>query len=152
MKRTLSIVLLGLVCGLGAHQSWFSATAPARSADLAAQLGWIKANLRLTDTQLQQIKTLHEESAPRLLELGAQVEGIQEKLAAYEKARQTQGRIDFLEFARFVEEGRRLDRECVHSTEQFVAAATAVMTPQQRQQYLGFLGPALKNLKTDPAG
>ena len=148
----LSIVFLGLACGLGAHLSWFSVTEPSRPAGLTAQLGWMKTNLHLTDDQLQHIRALHEQSAPRLLALAAQVEGLQEKLAAYEKTRQTQGRIDFLEFARFVDQGRQLDRECVRSTEQFVAAATAVMTPGQRQQYLSLLGPALKMLRTDPAG
>ncbi len=152
MKRTLSILLLGLVGGLGAHVGWLSATPPKRPPDLMAQLDFMKAKLRLTDAQLQQIKALHEQSAPRLLALAAQVEGVQEKLAAYEKTRQTRGEIDFLEFARFVEQGRRLDRECVRSTEQLVAQAIEVMTPQQRQQYLGLLGPALKTLRTAPAG
>ncbi len=152
MKRTLSIILLGLVCGFGAHVGWLSATAPRQPGDLASQLSWMKTNLRLTDAQLQRIKALHEQSAPRLLALAAQVDGIQQKLAAYEKTRQTQGRIDFLEFARFVEQGRRLDQECVRSTEQLIAAAIAVMTPQQRQQYLNLLMPTLKSLRTDPAG
>lgn len=152
MKRTLTVLLLGLVCGLGAHVSWLSATAPRRPGNLATQLDWMKMNLRLTDDQLQQIKALHEQSAPRLLALAARVDGLQGQLAEYEKLRQTKGRIDFLEFARFVEEGRRLDRECVHSTEQFVAAATAVMTPQQREQYLTMLGPVLRTLRTTPTG
>jgi hypothetical protein len=152
MKRTFCIILLGLVAGLSAHVSWFSLSAPEHPGELGTQLAWMKANLHLNDAQLQRIKTLHEQSAPRLLALAAQVNGMKEELAAFERDRQTEGRVDFLEFARFVEERRRLGRECKNSTEQLVAAAAEVMNPQQRQQYLSLLGPALKTLTTIPSG
>jgi capsule polysaccharide export protein KpsE/RkpR len=152
MKRTFSILLLGLICGLGAHLAWFSATTAPAPGSLTAQLSWMKTNLQLTDAQLLQIKALHEQSAPRLLALAAQVDGIQQQLAQFEQQRQNRGRVDFLEFARFVEEGRRIDQECVLSTEQLVAAATEVMNPRQRQQYLSLLGPALKTLRPDRSG
>ena len=152
MKRTLFVVLLGLLAGLGAHIGWFSVSTPERPADLDAQLAWMKTNLRLTDIQLQRIKALHEQSAPRLLALAAQVNGMQGEMAAFERERQTEDRVDFVEFARFVEERRRLDRECALSTEKLVTAAAEVMTPQQRQQYLNLLGPALKNFQEHPSG
>lgn len=152
MKRTLTVLLLGLAGGLLAHLTWFAATEPKPPTGLVAQLDWIKVNLHLTEAQLQQIRAVHEQSAPRLLALAAQVEGLQERLATYEKARQTQGRIDFLEFARFVEQGRRLDDECVRSTEQFVAATMAVMTPQQQRQYRTLIDPALRTLRGTPTG
>lgn len=152
MKRTFSILLLGLAAGLVAHVGWFSFGAPRRPADLGAQLAWMKSSLQLTDSQLDRIKALHEQSAPALLALATQVDGMRGELAAFERERQTAGRIDFLEFARFVEERRRLDRECVASTERLIAAAAEVMTPRQREQYLNLLSPALKSLRTNSSG
>ncbi|MGC4071326.1 MAG: hypothetical protein QM760_02165 [Nibricoccus sp.] len=153
MKRTLLILLLGLAGGLGAHFGWLSyAGAPRHTADLGAQLAWMRTSLKLDDAQLARIRALHEQSAPRLQALAAQVEGLRGELAAFEHARQTEGRIDFLEFARFVEERRRIDRECALSTERLVAEAAGVMTPSQREQYLSLLEPALKTLRMNPSG
>jgi phage host-nuclease inhibitor protein Gam len=152
MKRTLCILLLGLLGGLGAHVGWLTASGAQRPGDLNAQLAWMKTSLRLDEAQLARIKALHEQSAPQLLALAEQVEGMREELAAFEHERIKEGRIDFLEFARFVEKRRRLDRECVLSTERLVAAAAEVMTPQQREQYLSLLGPALKTARTHPPG
>lgn len=153
MKRTVVILFLGLAGGLGAHFGWLSLTdAPRHTADLGAQLAWMRASLRLDDAQLARIQALHEQSAPRLQALAAQVDGMRGELAAFEKVRQAEGRIDFLEFARFVEERRRLDRECTLSTERLVAEAAQVMTPSQREHYLSLLGPALKSLRVNPPG
>jgi len=153
MKRTVIILLLGLVGGVGAHFGWLSITgAPRHTSDLGAQLDWMRASLKLDDVQLARIQALHEKSAPRLMALAAQVDGMREELAAFERERQKEGRIDFLEFARFVEERRRLDRECVLSTERLVAEAAQVMTPSQREQYLSLLEPALKTLRVHPSG
>jgi len=153
MKRTLAILFLGLLGGLGAHFGWLSfSDAPRHTADLGAQLAWMRASLKLNDAQLARIQALHEQSAPQLKALAAKVDGMRGELAAFEQARQAEGRIDFLEFARFVEERRRLDRECVLSTERLVAEAAQVMTPQQRSQYLSLLEPALKTLREHPSG
>lgn len=152
MKRTFSILFLGLIAGLGAHVGWFSVSTPDSPTDLGTQLAWMKSSLHLSDEQLLRIRALHEQSAPRLLALAAQVNGMQGELAAFERERQTEGRIDFLEFAQFVEERRRLDRECLASTQRLVSAASEVMTPQQRQQYLTLLEPALKMLRSHPSG
>jgi hypothetical protein len=152
MNRTFSTILLGLAAGVIAHFGWFSLGARERPADLGAQLAWMKSSLGLSDAQLARLKALHEQSAPTLLALATQVDGMRGELAAFENERKTAGRIDFLEFARFVEERRRLDRECALSTERLVAAAAEVMTPQQRAQYLNLLGPALRTLRTNSSG
>lgn len=153
MKRTLVILLLGLMGGLGAHFGWLSFTdAPRHTADLGAQLAWMRASLKLDDAQVARIQALHEKSAPRLQALAAQVDGMRGELAAFERERQAEGRIDFLEFARFVDERRRLAGECVLSTERLVAEAAQVMTPQQRIQYFSLLEPALKTLRVNPSG
>ncbi|ATC63904.1 hypothetical protein CMV30_08045 [Nibricoccus aquaticus] len=153
MKRTLFIFLLGLVGGVGAHFGWLSlAKAPRHTADLGAQLKLMQASLGLDAAQVARIRALHEQSAPQLKALAAEVAAMRTELAAFERERAAEGRIDFLEFAKFVEERRRLDRECALSTERLVAEASRVMTPGQREQYLSLLEPALRTLRVDPSG
>jgi hypothetical protein len=148
MKRTLLILLLGCVAGAGAHFGWLAQRRGAPVDTLSAQLSWMKTNLQLSDTQIARLQVLHEQSAPRLLALAAQVANMREELAAFERERQTTGRIDFLEFARYVEQRRVLDRACLDSTRTLVAASAEVMTPAQREHYLNLLGPALKTDRT----
>jgi hypothetical protein len=145
MKRTLLVLLLGIACGTGAHFAWFAEHRPRPADDLSAQLDWMKTNLRLSDDQLVRLRALHEQSAPHLLALAAQVASMREELAAFEHERRTSGRIDFLEFARFVEQRRALDRACLDSTRTLVAASADVMTPRQREHYLSLLEPALNS-------
>ena len=152
MRRTLIIVLMGILGGAGAHVGWLSVAGPRQPGDVGAQLAWMKASLRLSDAQLERIQALHEQSAPQLRALAAKVGRAREELAAFERARQAEGRIDFLEFARFVENRRSLDRECAVSTERLVAAAADVMTPRQREHYLNLLEPALKTLRANASG
>ena len=153
MKRTLLILLIGLAGGLAAHFGWLSFAGDAgRMSSVGAQLEWMRTSLKLSDAQLARIQALHERSAPRLQALAAQVETMRGELAAFEKERRSEGRIDFLDFARFVEKRRRLDRECVLSTERLVAEAAEVMTPAQRAHYLSLLEPALKTLREHRSG
>jgi hypothetical protein len=117
---------------------------PRASANLDALLTWMKNDLQLNDQQLAQIKNVHEQLSPHLLALASQVAQMQHALTQFENERQSAGQVDFLEFARYVEQRRKLDRECNESTRRLIAEATDVMTPQQRQQYLQLLDPALK--------
>lgn len=144
MKRTLLILLLGLVCGTGAHYAWLVRYNPTGNDTLSTQLAWMKTNLHLSNEQLVRVRALHEESAPRLLALAAQVTNMRTELAAFERERLTTGQIDFLEFARYVEQRRALDRTCLDSTRTLVAASADVMTPPQREHYLSLLEPTLK--------
>jgi Spy/CpxP family protein refolding chaperone len=145
MKRTLLIVLLGLTAGLLAHFCWFASLQPCRANGLDCQLQWMKTELKLSDEQFARIKTIHEESSPRLLALAAQVARMREEYDAFEHERTTAGQIDFLEFAHFVEQRRAVNRECLTSTQRLVADAARVMTAQQRERYLGLLGPVLQS-------
>src|SRR4051794_35957583 len=113
MKHTLTIVCLGLLCGVAAHVSWFRFSGTSRLGGSEAQLAWMKESLQLTDAQLERIKALHDRSAPQLKALAAREERMRAELQAFEQERRTEGRIDFLEFARFVEQRRGLERECV---------------------------------------
>ncbi len=120
------------------------ASTPA-SPNLDALLAWMKTDLRLTDDQLARVRSVHEQLSPHLLLLAEKVAGMQQALASFEQARTTAGRIDFLEFATYVEARRRLDQECNESTRKLIAEASGVMTPQQRQLYLQALNPAIKS-------
>ncbi|HET7537621.1 MAG TPA: hypothetical protein VFJ90_14270, partial [Candidatus Didemnitutus sp.] len=88
------------------------------------------------------IKELHRASSPRLRALASQVAQMQAEFAAFETARRDTDRVDFVEFARFVEARRRVNRECQDSTRQLVLASAQVMTPQQRERYLGLVAEA----------
>ncbi|MBE2212997.1 MAG: hypothetical protein IAE82_03930 [Opitutaceae bacterium] len=141
MKRTILALSLGLVCGLGAHQGWFVTHRPRPVDDLESQWEWMREDLRLDETQVARIRALHEQSSPQLLALARRVAQMRREFAAFEKARRSSGEVDFLEFARYVDQQRALDRECVDSTRRLVAATVDVMRPEQRRQYLASLGP-----------
>jgi hypothetical protein len=145
MKRLPLVVAAGLAGGVLAHFAWFGLHRPAGGADLDSQLAWMQQTLQLTPEQFTRIKALHEQSSPRLLALAAQVARMREEFAAFEQERRTTGQIDFLDFARFVEQRRTVDRECAESTRRLILAASEVMNPQQREAYLAFLDPALRN-------
>lgn len=142
MKRTLLMVALGLVVGTTVHLAYYGMHRPAAGDSLDSQLAWMKSELRLNDAQYARIKELHQTSSPRLRALALQVAQLQAEFAAFEHARRTDDRVDFLEFARFVEDRRHVSRECLDSTRQLVLASAEVMTPQQREHYLGLIATA----------
>ena len=135
MKRTLFVFLLGFAGGLLAHNAWFIAHRPDTSNGLDAQLAWMKSSLHLSDQQFDRIKALHAQSSPQLTALATQVARMRAEFAAFENERRATGEVDFLEFARFVEQRRAVDRECAESTRRLIVAAVSVMTQQQRDQY-----------------
>lgn len=144
MRRTLLVLLLGLAAAGSAHLAWFNFNTPCTGDELDCQLAWMRAELKLTDEQYARIKDIHETSSPRLLALAAEVARMRDEYADFERARVTEGRVDFVEFAHFVEARRAIDRECLVSTRQLLAATVDVMTPSQRERYLGIVGPAAK--------
>lgn len=144
MSRTLLVVVCGLIAGAVAHVAWFDTHRPCRGDELSCQLAWIRTELKLNDEQYARIRSIHEAESPKLLALAAQVAQLREEYAAFDRQRLTTDRIDFLEFARFVEERRAIDHECLQLTRQLVAATSDTMTPTQRERYLGLVGPAVK--------
>ena len=139
MKRTFLTLMLGLIVGVGTHVAYFRLNRPEGLDSLDGQLAWMKSELKLTDQQYAQIRELHVASSPRLRALAAQVAHMQEEFAAFENTRRTTDRVDFLEFAQFVETRRNINRECLESTRRLVLATADVMTPAQRARYLGFI-------------
>lgn len=136
MKRTLLTLLLGLAAGIGAHTAYYRQHQPAAADSLEGQLAWMKSELHLTEPQFVRIKELHQASHPRLQAMAAQVALMQSEFAEFERTRRTADRVDFLEFARFVESRRDLNRACLDSTKQLVLASAEVMDPDQRARYL----------------
>ena len=150
MKRTILLLLLGLMVGTGTHLLYFRLHEPATDS-LDSQLAWMKTELKLNDAQFDRIKELHQVSSPRLHALADQVAQLQSEFAAFEVMRRTNDRVDFLEFARFVETRRQINRKCLDSTRELVLATAEVMTPRQREHYIRLiatvepLAPSLLN-------
>lgn len=145
MNRTFLVLLAGLIAGGVAHVGWFRLNRPCQGDQLTCQLAWMRSELKLSDQQFARIRSIHEASSPRLLALAAQVAQMRDEYAAFERQRVTSGQVDFVEFARFVEQRRAIDRECLAATRQLVAAASQTLTPVQRERYLGLLGDARNN-------
>ncbi len=143
MKRTLLIVLLGLFSGVASHTLWYELRKPVGTNQVDADLLWMKSTLKLTDAQYQEIKMLHDHSSPKLIAIATQVARMRDEFDAFERERKTEGRVDFVEFARFVDMRRKVDNECLQSTRSLVQATARVMTPQQRELYLGIVGTPL---------
>lgn len=141
MSRTTFILLLGLLAGAGTHLLYYHRHDTDRDS-LNSQLAWMKTELKLNEAQYERIRELHQSSSPRLHALADQVAQLQAEFAAFENSRRTQDRVDFLEFARFVETRRQVNRECLDSTRQLILATTEVMTPRQRQHYIQLLATA----------
>jgi len=133
------VLLLGLAVGVAAHVVYFRLHQPPDPATMDGQLGWMRSELGLSDAQFARIKELHEASSPRLRALAAQVAQMQAEFAAFEDTRRTADRVDFIEFAKFVEVRRNINRACLDSTRRLVQAAASEMTPQQRERYLGIV-------------
>lgn len=143
MKRTLLVFAVGLVGALLAHIAWFELRRPSSYNAADGELAWMKSELKLSNEQFARIKALHEANNPKLLLLAAQVSKMRTELQAFEEERKNSGNIDFLEFARFVEARRSIDKQCMDSTRNLVKATAEIMDPKQREHYLGLISPAL---------
>lgn len=142
MKRPLLTILLGLIAGLAVHFVYYGWHQRSGPETLEGKLAWIRAELQLSDSQFARIRELHQASHPRLQLMAAQVAQMHAEFTEFERARRTSDRIDFLEFARFVETRRELNRECLDSTRQLVLASAEVMTPEQRERYIRLVATA----------
>ncbi len=139
MKRGFLVLLLGVAVGAASHLVYFRLHRPEDPNSLVGQLSWMRRELRLSDEQFARISELHEASSPRLRALAEQVSRMQSEFAAFENTRRTTDRVDFIEFARFVDARRSISQECLDSTRKLVLAAANEMTPRQRERYLGIV-------------
>ncbi len=140
MKTALWIVLAGLLAGIAAHLGWYQwRRPPAASNDIVA---WMKSDLELSDVQLARIRELHDRTGPQLREFAAEAARMRAEFETFERVRRTEGRVDFLAFARCLETWRRIDRDWSDVTRELVAATAGELTPDQRARYLTRLTPA----------
>jgi hypothetical protein len=143
MKRSLVVIFVGLAVGLGAEVAWYHFRQPAQTHGLETDLAWMKAQLELSTDQFARIRDIHQRSSPRLGELARQVASMEKEFAAFEHGRETAGEVDFLEFARFVQQRRAVEKACDDSARSLIAASAEIMTPEQRERYFALVGPAL---------
>jgi hypothetical protein len=136
MKRPMLILLLGVAVGAASHFAYFQHREPIGTDTLDGQLAWMRSELSLTDQQFARIKSLHHATRPRLQAMAAQVAMMQDEFAEFERTRETTDRVDFIEFARFVESRRELNQRCLDTTRRLVLASAEIMTPEQRRQYV----------------
>ena len=142
MRRGPAILILGLVVGLGTHYASLRLHRPYDPGTLDGQLAWMKSELQLTDAQFSRIRELHEASSPRLRALASQVAQMQAEFVAFETTRRVTDKVDFIEFAQFVEVRRNISRECMDSTRNLVLASANEMNPAQREHYFGIVAAA----------
>lgn len=142
MKRALLTLLLGLIAGATVHFGYYGYHRRSSTETLEGQLAWIRTELKLNDRQFARIRDLHQASHPRLQHMAMQVAQMHAEFTEFERTRLTSDRVDFLEFARFVETRRELNRECLDSTRQLVLASAEVMTPEQRERYIRLVATA----------
>lgn len=143
MKRALLVLLSGLVASVVAYFGWFEMRKPADETGPAGILAWLQEDLHLTPEQFSRIKALHERSGPQLHQLAEQASEMRAELNSFENRRRTDGRVDFLAFAQFIEQRREFQRICNESTRRLLTAAASEMTPGQRARYLERFEPAL---------
>jgi arginine/lysine/ornithine decarboxylase len=139
MRRGALVLILGIAVGIATHLVYFRIHRPFDANTLEGQLSWMKSELQLSDTQFARIKELHQASSPRLIALASEVAQMQSEFAAFENTRRTSDKVDFIEFAQFVQVRRNINRECLDSTRQLVLAAAGEMNPSQREHYFGIV-------------
>jgi hypothetical protein len=139
MNRGALVLIAGIAVGAATYALLLRLHQPYDPTSLDGQLAWMKSELHLSDGQYARIRELHEASGPRLRALASQVAMMQQELTAFERTRRASDRVDFVEFARFVEARRRVNRECIESTRELVRAAASAMTPGQREHYFGIV-------------
>lgn len=135
-------MFFGLAAGLIAFQGWSSWRNACDGDDLSCQLAWMRQDLRLTDEQFARVVELHDRSSTRLQQLALEISRMENEFEAFEAARRSEGRVDFLEFARFVTERRRIEAAADQSARSLIAATADVMSPLQRSRYLALVAPA----------
>lgn len=144
MKHVALVLLLGALAGALSHVLWYGFRRPLPVETDAGALAWLQQDLQLTPEQFARVQAIHERSSAQLQQLAAQAARMRAEFDAFERRRQTDGEIDFLAFARFVQDQRELDRLCTESTRRLVAATAGEMSPRQRERYLDRFDPSLR--------
>lgn len=140
MRRTACILLLALAAGLAGHWGWYAVRSPNLSGE--SRLAWVRRELDLEPEQYRRLQEIHTQGESELRPLAEEVGRLRAQFANFERERLEAGQVDFLQVARAAADSRRLDQQCDEAAQRLIAAALAIMTPEQRRRYLELIAPA----------
>ena len=124
----LTVLALAAVSGHFGYLRFAAAPAPAGAPTSARpELNWLQRDLDLTPPQLTAVHALHEECWTRVARLRAQLD------AERRNAHATGNPAACV----------AVEEQCKSSTVTFIQQMTTVLTPAQRQKYLGLVGSCL---------
>lgn len=124
----LAVLVLAAVSGHFGYLHLIAAPAPAATPTSARpELSWLQRELDLTPSQLPAVRALHEECWPRVVSLRAQLE------AERRNAHVTRNPAVCL----------AVEEQCKSSIVTFIQQMTMVLTPAQRQKYVGLVETCL---------
>lgn len=136
MWKSLTVLVLGLACGVLAHFSYFNAYAPdCFSADAECEMEWLRTELDLSEEQFARVTRLHGDRERDIRTLSRKVRDLELLLAELEAERVTNGYVDYLEIRNYMEVKRKLDEACLKSTSDLIASVGDVMNTDQRKRY-----------------
>ncbi|MCC5022205.1 MAG: hypothetical protein J6386_05120 [Candidatus Synoicihabitans palmerolidicus] len=141
MNHGAFVMFIGLAAGLISFASWSLWRQGCTNADLSCQLAWMREDLSLTDAQFARVVELHDRSSSRLQQLAIDIGRMEHEFAAFEQARRSEGRVDFLEFARFVAERRSIEAAADQSARSLIEATADVMSPPNAPAISPWLPP-----------
>lgn len=141
MWKSLTVLAMGLACGVAAHMGYFNAYAPAcLPADSGeCEMEWLRTELDLSEEQFARVTRLHGERENEIRALSRKVRDLELMLAELEAERVTRGYVDYLEMGRYVETKRKLDEACIKSTSELIASVGDVMNVEQRKRYFSIV-------------
>ncbi|MDQ8181372.1 hypothetical protein [Pelagicoccus sp. SDUM812005] len=140
MWKSISVLALGLACGILAHVSYVRAYSPACfSADTGCEMEWLRSELDLSEEQFARITRLHGDREREIRTLSRKVRDLELLLAELEAERVTKGYVDYLEIRNYMEAKRKLDEACVKSTSDLIASVGDVMNMDQRKRYFSIV-------------
>ncbi|MDQ8186519.1 hypothetical protein QEH53_13030 [Pelagicoccus sp. SDUM812002] len=136
----MSVLVIGLACGLVAHFSYVDAYAPGCfSADAECEMEWLRSELDLSEEQFARITRLHGDREREIRTLSRKVRDLELLLAELEAERVTNGYVDYLEIRNYLKAKRKLDEACVKSTSDLIASVGDVMNVDQRKRYFSIV-------------
>lgn len=139
MMRLLIILLLGCGSGVTAYRVYFHMLAPAYGARVEPELGWARAELKLSDAQFAKIMQIHERYLPLFRTLSTELVKTRKLEVSQEKLRRDKGVIDFIAFKHLLDEQARIEDESCQSTLDLASRVAGELTPEQRDQYFKLL-------------
>lgn len=136
MWKSISVLVVGLACGIFAHIGYVNAYAPACvSADTECEMEWLRSELDLSEEQFASVTRLHLDREREIRTLSRKVRSLELMLAELEAERVTSGYVDYLEIRSYQETKRKLDEACVKTTSDLIASVGDVMNMDQRRRY-----------------